>query len=1239
MQLPEFLRPFKAMAEQYIEQGHIHDIVFSGNTYQVQVFDSKTDKYYWAFLQLNAKGLIKDCFCSCEASELSAQCGHIAAAYLFIYKKHKLPLHQRFERSLWNCLCKLFAERLGCEQEVLLHPGSEEWSVVSPSGKKVFYIRSKNPASLAKLDAMLLQRRVETEETSLKFSNLHQEEIIRWREGRPSLKLSYELSFWNDIAKWLMLLQDAEHPYHISYEYSSKKIPNFLHANFSEVEVGFYLSEANLSLLIPAFGTVKSPLGVYNFIHEAISRITYDKSSGCLSVERPQAAISKLQKEMKAKKEKMGISIAGWLFVPNDGFYPEMNTSLTSTPQICGSKVASVLNDHYSTVESFLQGAKLHADPVSVSYTLVFDPKWNLRITCFLFNPGDLTQGASRFFGDWAYLDDDGFYKLQDMQFDQVEVEIPSKEVSDFVSQRRSWLNTQEGFHTYLTSIEAQLLYHLSKDNKLIFERKIAVHEAQSSKDFGQWIYIAGQGFYSKVSNQIGLPLRPNVVLSETQIPFFIRSNREELQIVPNFFSETCPVEAAGLAVELLKDRTIRVRPVYKLFPRYEGSDVRFFEEFAYVRGEGFHELPAQLKLPDKYRSPVDIESDQLAMFLTYELESLKDYIVSIDPHLAKPLHLALEAKDIHLVSQGSKPAYDLQLHYKSHSGEVSVSALWNAAKKKQRFVFSDAGLVDLEDARFNWLRLLNKEQIDKQNNTAHLSALELLRLNALDDIVVPIGSAGRNLLKELTEFKIPEPPDLQGFNCTLRPYQQHGVHWLWFIYSFQLAGLLCDDMGLGKTHQTMALLAGAVNKHKAEGGGKPLHFLVVCPTSVLYHWEEKIAAFLPGLRVCTFYGSERNLDLFHEEYDLLLTSYGILRLESAELSKIPFEIAIFDEIQIAKNYTSRVHSSLLTIQAKIRLGLTGTPIENRLRELKSLFDIVLPSYMPTESDYREFFVKPIEKESNSDRQGMLSRLIKPFVLRRRKKEVLLDLPEKSEEIAHCYLHDDQRRLYAELIEGSRRKLLDELQDTSNRIPYLHIFALLSGLKQICDHPAVYLKEPGEYKNYHSGKWDLFVELLREARESQQKVVVFSQYLAMLDIFESYLNELGIGFATIRGSTTNRGEQLARFAQDPSCEVFLGSLQAAGLGVDLTAASVVIHYDRWWNAARENQATDRVHRIGQVRGVQVFKLVTKGTFEEQIDDLISRKGKLMEEIVGIDDHEVLKRFDREDLIKLLRYEF
>jgi SNF2 family DNA or RNA helicase len=318
-----------------------------------------------------------------------------------------------------------------------------------------------------------------------------------------------------------------------------------------------------------------------------------------------------------------------------------------------------------------------------------------------------------------------------------------------------------------------------------------------------------------------------------------------------------------------------------------------------------------------------------------------------------------------------------------------------------------------------------------------------------------------------------------------------------------------------------------------------------------------------------------------------------------------------------------------------VKIGLTGTPIENQLRELKALFDLVMPGYMPLDHDFREFFVRPIERGENPKRRELLSRYVRPFVLRRRKVDVLPELPEKTEELYTAELIGEQKSLYRSVASQQAMPLIQQLKDESSPIPYMHIFAVLSSLKQICNHPAAYLKDVENYERYESGKWEAFVELIEEAMESEQKVVVFSQFLAMLDIIEIYLKKSGIGYAQIRGQTKNRGEEVARFAREPACKVFLGSLQAAGLGIDLTPASIVIHYDRWWNAARENQATDRVHRIGQVRGVQVFKLFTKGTIEEKIDRMIAKKAGLLEEVVSFDDHQIVKRLSRQEIIFLL----
>jgi SNF2 family DNA or RNA helicase len=466
--------------------------------------------------------------------------------------------------------------------------------------------------------------------------------------------------------------------------------------------------------------------------------------------------------------------------------------------------------------------------------------------------------------------------------------------------------------------------------------------------------------------------------------------------------------------------------------------------------------------------------------------------------------------------------------------------------------------------------------------------------------------------------------------NSSLRPYQKLGVEWLLFLFENGLGGLLCDDMGLGKTHQVMGLML-LLRKHM--GVKEP--FLVVCPTTVLSHWSGKILDHARGLKAAVFHGGQRDLEETLEDNDVLLTSYGILRNDIEQLKKIPFSLAVFDEIQNIKNPETLSYEAARNLKAGIKLGLTGTPIENRLTELKALFDLTVPSYLGTDEEFTARYVKPVEQDLTGSRREALARLISPFTLRRLKKTVLEELPEKIEDIRMCTLSEDQTKLYRDAISSRGEGLVDVLRRGEESIPYIHIFALLSLLKQVCNHPALVEGNLNDFDRYQSGKWDLFKEILSEALDSEQKIVVYSQFLGMIRIIELFLQGQGVNFVTLTGATRNRGGIISRFEKDPECRVYVGSLKAGGTGIDLVTASVVIHYDRWWNAAREDQATDRVHRIGQKRGVQVFKLVTEGTLEEKISAIIERKRNLMESIVREDDPGLLKTFSREELIQIL----
>jgi len=479
---------------------------------------------------------------------------------------------------------------------------------------------------------------------------------------------------------------------------------------------------------------------------------------------------------------------------------------------------------------------------------------------------------------------------------------------------------------------------------------------------------------------------------------------------------------------------------------------------------------------------------------------------------------------------------------------------------------------------------------------------------------------------------KLPLLPKVK-YGFKLRAYQRNGLSWLWSLYHRGLAALLADDMGLGKTHQVLAFLT-SVYRGKAKVRTPTL---VVAPTSVIAAWIQKLKKYPTGLKYCVFHGSRRSLP--KSGVDIVLTTYGILHREEL-LRQKEWHCVILDEAQAIKNASTISSRAARAVRGKFKIAMTGTPVENQSADLWSLMEFLLPGYLGTLARFKRLYgwgkVVPTETEAEA-----LKRLISPFLLRRTKSQVLKELPEKTEEVIQLELTPIQRKAYREILAGEdAEKARKELTDKATKIDYANILALLTRLKQVCDHPKLAKITQGKIKNLEkvdpldSAKWEVFEELLQEALGSELKVVVFTQYLGMIDLMSHYLKKAGVGHTELRGDTPDRAARMERFAEDPECKVFLCSLLAGGLGIDLTAGSVCIHYDRWWNPAKENQATDRLHRFGQTRGVQVFKLQISNTVEDRIASIIQNKmalsGALIEESsVG------LKSFSRKDLLDLL----
>lgn len=576
-----------------------------------------------------------------------------------------------------------------------------------------------------------------------------------------------------------------------------------------------------------------------------------------------------------------------------------------------------------------------------------------------------------------------------------------------------------------------------------------------------------------------------------------------------------------------------------------------------------------------------------------------------------------------------------LSVRYGFGGSELCLAELIAARKAGKQYVETPEGWVKCDTPALREITRIAEELTSRDEEETGdriaVSWKDLFRLNAVSGLQPEVvgNDVNAETVARFLDMKPSQPPPEPELTSRLRTYQVVGLHWLWWLYENRLGGLLCDDMGLGKTHQVMALM-DAVRQAEADGA----KFLVVCPTTVMSHWEMKIRDHAPRLSAVVHHGIGRHLKADAASADVVITSYGVLLRDIEVFRDIRFSVAVFDEIQQLKNPDTKTYKAATALNAAFTIGMTGTPIENSVKELKALMDVVVPGFLGSDRSFKERYVP---RKDISTHTGELRRLIYPFTLRRLKKTVLDELPEKIEDIRFCELSDDQISLYRDAVAAGGNALLVELGDDSRTIPYIHVFALLTLLKQICDHPAIVSPDPLSYDGFISGKWELFKELLAECLDSGQKVVVYSQFVGMIEIMTDYLEQEGIGHVALTGASRNRGRLIERFNTDPDCRVFVGSLKAGGTGIDLVAGSVVIHYDRWWNAAKEDQATDRVHRIGQQRGVQVFKLVTAGTLEDKISAIIEGKRALMESIVREDDPGLLKSFSREELIDMLKF--
>ena len=462
-----------------------------------------------------------------------------------------------------------------------------------------------------------------------------------------------------------------------------------------------------------------------------------------------------------------------------------------------------------------------------------------------------------------------------------------------------------------------------------------------------------------------------------------------------------------------------------------------------------------------------------------------------------------------------------------------------------------------------------------------------------------------RELGNKLRDFKMINKAVLpESFHNTLRPYQEDGVSWLQFLRDHNLNGILADDMGLGKTIQALAHIM--VEK---ESGRMKCPVLVVAPTSLMTNWKSEASRFAPSLKVLILQGNERkeNFDRI-QDHDLILTTYPLLSRDKDVLMTHEYHLLILDEAQVIKNPNTMAHRIVQQLRANHRLCLTGTPMENHLGELWSLFHFLMPGFLGDNKKFTQTFRKPIEKRQDKERQLALTRRVHPFMLRRTKEEVVSELPAKTEIVQHIELLPTQRDLYESVRLAMHSKIQMEIEERGLKRSQIVILDALLKMRQICCDPRL-LKIESAKNVKESAKLQFLIDTLPEMIEENRKILLFSQFTSMLALIEEALKKLNIPYVILTGQTKDRQTPINDF-QSGKVPLFLISLKAGGTGLNLTAADTVIHYDPWWNPAVENQATDRAYRIGQDKPVFVYKLVTVGTVEEKILDMQHHKAAL-----------------------------
>lgn len=579
--------------------------------------------------------------------------------------------------------------------------------------------------------------------------------------------------------------------------------------------------------------------------------------------------------------------------------------------------------------------------------------------------------------------------------------------------------------------------------------------------------------------------------------------------------------------------------------------------------------------------------------------------------------------------SQESQDSFEIQLYGRVGEEIINFDEVYDTIQSGEKYSrIRSLGFVEFPAQNiYAMMRAFNS--FDVYRNDENKFTVKTYRAGLISelknlDVELVLSDEFKTFWEQMSTFSTHDGTNLPTHaTAEFREYQLKGFGWLWFMYKYGLNGILADDMGLGKTLQALTVL----QKAKEVDGSMPT--LVICPTTVVFNWESEIQKFAPELTCLKLAGSDRK-NHFKEipNYDVVITSYALIRRDIKHFKDINFRYIILDESQNIKNAMSQTAQAVKQLQANHKLALSGTPIENKLEELWSVFDFLMPGFLLSVAEFNARYVNPIMERQDKTVEKRLKLQIYPFILRRMKRDVAKDLPDKVENIAYCELTDEQKDFYLQVLDSTKEELFKSIEQNGLEKSRLSIFSALLRLRQICCHPRLYDKENVKHI-MSSGKFEKLKSMLEEIISEGHRVLLFSQFVNMLDIVKSWLEREGIEYEYLTGKTKDRQAAVEHF-NNSKIPIFLISLKAGGTGLNLTGADYVIHYDPWWNPAVEDQATDRAYRIGQTKKVFVYRLITKNTVEEKIQKLKTIKRNLVDSVISV-DRNIVKSLTMDDI--------